>query len=131
MEKTLKQKLVLACAVVFILALTLTMLLLLFRNDDSIKYTGSVSCIAIDYKNGVRNTLGLGGSEQAYVLYLLNNGEWGYDVTNCGHDYEFIIGNTTIRYHSSCGTLIDINRKRHKSISEEEQAFINEILGVE
>ena len=132
MENTLKQKIVLVATIIFILALTLTVLFVLFGNDNSTsKYNGTVSCIFIDYKNNNRTALNLSGAEQANVLYFLNNGEWGYDVTNCGHDYEFILGNKTIRYHSECGTFIDINKKRHKSMSEEEQALINEILGVE
>ena len=67
---------------------------------------------------------------QAEILSVLNRGEWTDDVTNCAHDYEFKVDNASIRYHSECGTFIDITAKRSMTLADEQRVLINELLGV-
>ena len=95
-------------------------------------YKGPLSCIShigtdgqvvalTDYTENVHEE----------ILLAMNNGQWIDDVTNCGHDYEFKVDNTAIRYHSECGTFIDITAKRAMTLSDEQRVKINALLGAD
>ena len=63
------------------------------------------------------------------ILSVLNKGKWENDVTNCGYDYEFTTKNETIRYHSECGTFIDITNGQTMVLAEKDKDIINDLLG--
>lgn len=62
------------------------------------------------------------------ILDLLNNGEWIDDVTDCAHDYVLIFDDSSLRYHSSCGTFIDIENKRFLRVNESDKEAVNAIM---
>lgn len=64
------------------------------------------------------------------ILSVLNKGKWQDSITNCGYDYEFTTQNETIRYHSECGTFMDITNSRAMVLSDEDRVRINEVFGV-
>ncbi len=62
------------------------------------------------------------------ITALLNKGEWVNDVTDCAHDYVFTLNGKKIRYHSSCGTFIDIESTRSLTVAESDKEEINTLL---
>ncbi len=64
----------------------------------------------------------------ALILDLLNNGEWINDVTDCAHDYVLKFDDSSLRYHSSCGTFIDIEKGRSLRLSESDKEAVGAIM---
>ena len=124
MKRTLRQKLFLALIVLLIIAVIFVLCALLKGPDYTRNYQGTVSCIV--YSTG--NPVELSETDQANILKLMNNGEWAYDVTNCGYDYIFTIENTKIFYQSSNGNLNDSKHVQHKLLSDAERELLNAIL---
>ena len=96
---------------------------------SSVKYKGPLSCISHVGTDGVISLMDMTEDAQAEILSVLNRGKWIDGVTNCGHDYEFTTKNETIRYHSECGTFIDITNSQAMVLSSEDKVIINELLG--
>ena len=92
-------------------------------------YKGPLSCVSHLGIDGTITMIDVTETVQKEIVTALNSGEWTNDVTNCGHDYEFTIQSQTIRYHSECGTFIDITNGRSLSLSETSETVINELLG--
>ena len=97
---------------------------------SSVKYKGPLSCISHVGTDGVISLMDMTEDAQAEILSVLNRGKWIDGVTNCFHDYEFTTKNETIRYHSECGTFIDITNGKAMELSDEDRAKINKLLGV-
>ena len=68
--------------------------------------------------------------EKKYIINLLNEGDWQYDVTKCACDYSFHPQKQSVGYHSECGIFNDYTRKKHIKVTEEQRLKINEFLGV-
>ena len=124
MKKNLRQKLLLMLSVALLIVLTTVFCIVLKGPDYTRNYQGTVSCIV--YSTG--NPVELSETDQANILKLMNNGEWEYDVTNCGYDYIFTIENTKIFYQSSNGNLNDSKHVQHKLLSDDERELLNAIL---
>ena len=73
----------------------------------------------------------LSEADKQYIIDTLNNATWDNDATNCGHDYMFYTQKQKIRYHSECGTFIDLTRKKWATLTDEQRTTINNILGIE
>ena len=100
-----------------------------FAGCSNVKYKGPISCVSHVGVDGVTALIDLTEDAQAEILSALNSGKWVDGVTNCGHDYEFTTKNETIRYHSSCGTFIDITNGQAMELSDEDRMSINSLLG--
>ena len=94
-------------------------------------YKGPLSCVSHIGTDGQSITL-IDYTENVHeeILQAMNKGQWIDDVTNCAHDYEFKVDNASIRYHSECGTFIDVTAKRSMTLTDEQRVLINELLGV-
>ncbi len=75
-------------------------------------------------------TVLLNEEAQEKIANLLNDAVWVDDVTNCAADYEFLFSDRTVRYHSSCGTMIDMKEGRSVKLSDAEKSIVNDLLGV-
>ncbi len=113
--------------IVFIVTLMLLMSLTACGNI----YKGPLSCISYIGTDGqVISLMEMTEDVHKEILSLLNNGGWIDDVTNCGYDYEFDVDDTTIRYHSECGTFIDMANECSLTLAEEDRITVNRLLGV-
>lgn len=65
------------------------------------------------------------------IISVLDKGSWSDDVTQCASDFTFELSGRKIYYHSVCGTFNDVTNRQHMSLSEEERARVNQLLGVE
>ena len=92
-------------------------------------YQGPLSSITHIGIDGTNAVMEMSEAEQDKVLSVLNSGEWINDMTDCAHDYEFTVINASIRYHSHCGTFIDMTNGCSRRLSENEKAYINEMFG--
>ena len=93
------------------------------------KYKGPLSCISHIGADGVTALMDMTEDAHKTILSVLNKGKWENDVTNCGYDYEFTTKNETIRYHSECGTFIDITNGQAMVLTEKDKDIINDLLG--
>ena len=110
--------------------LALMMCLSAFSGCANNKYKGPLSCVSRIGADGVTALMDMTEDAHKTILSVLNKGKWENDVTNCGYDYEFTTKNETIRYHSECGTFIDITNGRVMVLSNDDRVRINEVLGV-
>ncbi|MBE6609796.1 MAG: hypothetical protein E7634_03920 [Ruminococcaceae bacterium] len=124
MKKNLIQKLLLVLFIALSIALIVVLSIVLKGPDYTHNYKGKVSCIVCVTGNPVE----LSETDQANILKLMNNGEWEYDVVNCGYDYIFTVENKKIFYQSELGNLNDGKDFQHKSLSDDEREFLNAIL---
>lgn len=69
-------------------------------------------------------------SDKEHIVDILNNASWINDITNCGCDYVFYTQKQEVRYHSECGTFIDITNKKSTTVSDGERSVINTALGI-
>ena len=97
---------------------------------QKLTYEGPLSCVTHHSGWGRMSLMDMTEEFHEKVLDLLNGGTWMNDVTKCESDYEFETKNEEIRYHSECGTFIDVTNQRSLQLSDEEQAEINRMLGV-
>ena len=67
---------------------------------------------------------------QRAILSALNRGRWTDGVINCGHDYEFFTATETVRYHSECGSFIDVTNRRAMTLDPKDKESLNKVLGV-
>lgn len=111
------------------LILAFILCLSILSGCSNVKYKGPLSCVSHVGVDGVTALIDLTEDAQAEIISALNSGEWVDDVTNCGHDYEFTTKNETIRYHSSCGTFIDITNGQAMELSDENRMSINSLIG--
>lgn len=100
-----------------------------FWGCASKQYCGPLSCISHIGTKGEIALMDMTEDVHKDILSALNQGKWEDGVTNCGYDYEFKTKNETIRYHSECGTFIDITNGRAMTLSKAEKEKINTILG--
>lgn len=110
--------------------LTITLCLSVFVGCANNRYKSPLSCISRIGADGVTALMDMTGDAHKTILSVLNKGKWENGVTNCGYDYEFTTENETIRYHSVCGTFIDITNNRSMILSNEDRTRINALLGV-
>ncbi len=86
-------------------------------------YSGAFGVRSVEFSN-----IEVADYSSALILDLLNNSKWINGGTNCGHDYTFTFGDRSLRYHSSCGTFIDIENNRSLALTESDQTKVNAIL---
>ena len=72
----------------------------------------------------------LNNGDMQYVIDILNNASWVNDLGNCCSEFVFYTQKQEVRYHSVCGTFNDYTNKRCTTISEEQRATINKMLGI-
>lgn len=110
--------------------LAITLCLTIFSGCSNNQYKGPLSCISHFENDGTEIAL-MDMTEDTHkkLVSVLNKGEWQDGVTNCGYDYEFKTKNETIRYHSECGTFIDITNGQAMVLSDEGREEINALLG--
>ena len=110
----------------------LLVLISIFLLSGCIKYSAPLSdFVHIQHDangNVCRVEMDISEDSQQVFLSLLNNGKWVNDITNCAADYEFTAQQIKMRYHSECGTFIDITNGRSLSLSEEDKTIINQLL---
>lgn len=66
-----------------------------------------------------------------YITGIFGDLTWVNDITNCESDFVFYIQDREIHYHSSCGTFNDYTNKKSSTVSSEQSAIINSMLGLE
>ena len=66
--------------------------------------------------------------EDQEKLSAFIGGPWIMEVTNCGHDYEFTVTGTNLRYHSDCGTFTNITGDSSLTLTNEDREIVNAIL---
>ena len=110
--------------------LAITLCLTIFSGCANNKYKGPLSCVSHIGADGVTALMDMTEDAHKTIISALNKGKWQDDITNCGYDYEFTTKNETIRYHSECGTFIDITNGRVMVLSNDDRVRINEVLGV-
>ena len=59
---------------------------------------------------------------------ILQNLEWQEGTTRCAADYSLMSEDVEFLYHSSCGTVADLENQRFCTLSEEDQEFMRNIL---
>ena len=109
--------------------LAIILCLAAFSGCANNKYKGPLSCISRIGADGVTALMDMTEDAHKTILSVLNKGKWENDVTNCGYDYEFTTKNETIRYHSECGTFIDITNGQAMVLTEKDKDIINDLLG--
>jgi len=92
-------------------------------------YQGPLSCITYIGIDGTTAVMEMSEAEQEQILSILNSGEWINDMSDCAHDYKFTVINASIRYHSHCGTFIDMTNGCSMRLSETKKEFINNLFG--
>lgn len=110
--------------------LAITLCLTIFSGCANNQYKGPLSCVSRIGADGVTALMDMTEDAHKTIISALNKGKWQDDITNCGYDYEFTTKNETIRYHSECGTFIDITNGRVMVLSNDDRVRINEVLGV-
>lgn len=110
--------------------LAIILCLAAFSGCANNKYKGPLSCISRIGADGVTALMDMTEDAHKTILSVLNKGKWENDVTNCGYDYEFTTKNETIRYHSECGTFIDVTNGQAMVLAEKDKDIINDLLGV-
>ena len=110
--------------------LAITLCLTIFSGCANNQYKGPLSCVSRIGADGVIALMDMTEDAHKTIISALNKGKWQDDITNCGYDYEFTTKNETIRYHSECGTFIDITNGRVMALSNDDRVRINEVLGV-
>ena len=75
-------------------------------------------------------TYELNNDDKQYVIDLLNNTSWANDLSNCSSDFVFYTQKQEVRYHSECGTFNDYTNNKAATVSEEQRATINAMLGI-
>ena len=109
--------------------LAIILCLAAFSGCANNKYKGPLSCISRIGADGVTALMDMTEDAHKTILSVLNKGKWKNDVTNCGYDYEFTTKNETIRYHSECGTFIDVTNGQAMVLAEKDKDIINDLLG--
>ena len=109
--------------------LAIILCLAAFSGCANNKYKGPLSCISRIGADGVTALMDMTEDAHKTILSVLNKGKWENDVTNCGYDYEFTTKNETIRYHSECGTFIDVTNGQAMVLAEKDKDIINDLLG--
>lgn len=67
------------------------------------------------------------GEHRSFLIDLLNNSKWHYDVAKCDCDYTVIMkNNREIFYHSECGTFVDYDFNKSLTVSEEDRVKLND-----
>ena len=111
------------------LAVLLLLMVLFALTACGNTYKGPLSCISHLGTDGQIALIDYTEDVHKEILHAMNTDKWTDDVTNCGHDYEFEVDGATIRYHSECGTFIDVTAKRSMTLTDDERVEINKLLG--
>ena len=114
---------------IFLSILAIILCLAAFSGCANNQYKGPLSCITRIGADGVTALMDMTEDAHKTILSALNKGKWQDGVTNCGYDYEFTTKKETIRYHSECGTFIDMTNNKSMILSGQERLSINTILG--
>ncbi len=112
---------------VFMLAIAILGLTACGRNFET-----PVSCkvFSENILQGTRTEILIDLTEDAQneVVRIMKRADWVNDVTDCAHDVEFAVPGRTVRYHSECGTLIDIEKQSSAQLSEEDKQMLDGII---
>ena len=66
---------------------------------------------------------------QAYELDSADK-QYLIDLLNSASDFVIYTQKQEVRYHSECGTFTDYTNKKSTTVSEEQRATINAVLGI-
>lgn len=72
----------------------------------------------------------LDSADKQYLIDLLNSASWVNELSSCDSDFVFYTQKQEVRYHSECGTFTDFTNKKSTTVSEEQRATINAMLGI-
>lgn len=92
------------------------------------RYGGDVACTY-----SVNNTLAkieLSSKAQKEILSVLNGIGWTDEKANCICDYRLTVGESSVEYHSECGTFVDSVNECSKTVSASKRKAINEWLAL-
>ena len=67
-------------------------------------------------------------TEDSLRILELLEGDWADSLTDCAADIFIHLPDGYVRYHSDCGTFIDVENQRSLSLSEAEHEEVNTIL---
>jgi len=112
-----------ACALVAVCFLT---------NPLNEKYKAPLSCTRYNgEKDGLDTVTEIDFTEDAAksVISILNEAKWEEIAVNCAYNFEFVVKNARIRYHSTSGVLVDQTNGRYSKLSQLAQASLNIIIG--
>ncbi len=70
----------------------------------------------------------LSPEDAAALADLLRGKSWEYSVTRCFSDWVITLDGAQLYYHCTCGTFNDPSTNTHLSLTETEQAIVNDIL---
>ena len=70
----------------------------------------------------------LSAEDTDFILSVLNNSEWKFDVTKTLCDYVLVCGDSSVSYSSEAGLFNDTEGKRHLVITKEQRDRINSII---
>ncbi len=72
----------------------------------------------------------LDSEAQEYIIDLLNNGRWYFDLIKCPADVNFYTKGMTLGYCAESGAFNDFTLRRSLVVTEEQRVIINEYLGL-
>ncbi len=72
--------------------------------------------------------LTLTADEQELIYNILVSDRWENGTADCECNYMFVLSDSNIGYHSSCGTFNDFANSLHLKLTDEEKEKLNEIL---
>ena len=69
--------------------------------------------------------------EKQFIIDLLNEGKWQWDIAKCPADVNFYTQSQTIGYNMECGVFNDFTLKRSLHLSEDDRITVNSYLSLD
>ncbi len=99
------------------------------QDQFQLPVTWNYSVYVENSQEHINVTLHLSNETQTALVDMLNGlDEWDCAVYECDWDNEITVGGMKLRYHSACGSLSDITNLCSVVLSEEDQAWMLNIL---
>lgn len=118
--------------------LSLLLALLIALSATACTISGSTYCppastdpepVQISAFNEYGGSTVLFGAEDSLRILELLEGDWVDGTTDCAADIFIHLPDGHIRYHSDCGTFIEVENQRSLSLSEADREEVNAIMG--
>lgn len=95
-------------------------------NQETYKLPHDQFCYSVTTSQDIE----LSADGRQHIIDLLNNATWVNDLAKCESDFIFYTQKQELHYHSDCGTFNDITNQKMTTLSEEQCAVINAMLGI-